>query len=98
MSRYVGFKTGKLHEEHVMSEYYCGGCGWPVTDHDSFCPECGGAFRMSDATPEAISCDDCTLLNTMRCPIKRALVYDGIEESACVAPGGCCAWGEGREK
>lgn len=49
MSRYVGFKIGKVHEEHVFSEYYCGGCGFPVTDHDSFCPECGGAFRESDA-------------------------------------------------
>ena len=49
MARYVGFKIGKVHEEHVFSEYYCGGCGFPVTDHDSFCPECGGAFRESDA-------------------------------------------------
>lgn len=49
MARYVGFKIGKVHEEYVFSEYYCGGCGFPVTDHDSFCPECGGAFRESDA-------------------------------------------------
>lgn len=49
MSEFVGFKLGKLHESHVISEYYCGGCGWPVADHDSFCPECGGAFRESDA-------------------------------------------------
>lgn len=48
MSEYVGLRQGKVHESHVMSEYYCGGCGWPVTDHDSFCPECGGAFRESD--------------------------------------------------
>ena len=47
--KYVGFKIGKVHEEHIISEYYCGGCGWPVTDHDSYCPECGGAFRESDA-------------------------------------------------
>lgn len=49
MSKYVGFKTGKLHESHVISEYYCGGCGYPLTDHDSFCPECGGALRECDA-------------------------------------------------
>ena len=50
MAKYVGFKIGKVHESHVISEYYCGGCGYPVTDHDSFCPECGGAFRESDAS------------------------------------------------
>lgn len=50
MAKYVGFKIGKVHEGHVISEYYCGGCGWPVTDHDSFCPECGGAFRECDAS------------------------------------------------
>lgn len=50
MSKYVGFKIGKVHESsHIISEYYCGGCGWPVTDHDSFCPECGGAFHECDA-------------------------------------------------
>lgn len=50
MSKYVGFRVGDVHESHVFSEYYCGGCGYPVTDHDSFCPECGGAFRESDAS------------------------------------------------
>ena len=50
MSKYVGFRVGKVHESHVISEYYCGGCGWPVADHDSFCPECGGAFRECDAS------------------------------------------------
>lgn len=50
MGKYVGFRLGKVHEAHVISEYYCGGCGYPVTDHDSFCPECGGAFRESDAS------------------------------------------------
>ena len=50
MSKYVGFRLGKVHESHVISEYYCGGCGWPVTDHDSFCPECGVAFRECDAS------------------------------------------------
>lgn len=49
MAKYVGLRQGNVHESHVISEYYCGGCGWPVTDHDSFCPECGGAFRESDA-------------------------------------------------
>lgn len=50
MSKYVGFRLGKVHEKRVISNYYCGGCGWPVTDHDSFCPECGGAFRECDAS------------------------------------------------
>ena len=45
MSDYVGLKKGKIHESHVISEYYCGGCSWPVTDHDSYCPECGGALH-----------------------------------------------------
>lgn len=49
MAKYVGFKIGKVHEKHQMSEYYCGGCGYPLTDHDSFCPECGGALRQCDA-------------------------------------------------
>lgn len=50
MSKYVGLKIGKVHESHAISEYYCGRCGYPVTDHDSFCPECGGAFRECDAS------------------------------------------------
>jgi len=50
MSKYVGFRVGNVHESHVFSEYYCGECGYPVTDHDSFCPECGGAFRKCDAS------------------------------------------------
>ena len=50
MSKYVGFRLGKVHESHVISEYYCGGCGYPVTDHDSFCPECGGAVRECEAS------------------------------------------------
>jgi len=50
VSKFVGFQLGKVHESHVISEYYCGGCSWPVTDHDSFCPECGGAFRECDAS------------------------------------------------
>lgn len=51
MSVYVGFKIGKARERKAyISEYYCGECGWPVSDHDSYCPECGGAFRKEDAT------------------------------------------------
>ena len=51
MSVYVGFKIGKAMERKAyISECYCGACGWPVSDHDSYCPECGGAFRKEDAT------------------------------------------------
>ena len=51
MSVYVGFKVGKAKERKAyVSEYYCGGCGYPVSDHDSYCPKCGGAFRKEDAT------------------------------------------------
>ena len=51
MSVYVGFKIGKAMERKAyISEYYCGACGLPVSDHDSYCPECGGAFRKEDAT------------------------------------------------
>ena len=41
-----------------------------------------------------VRCGDCKLVNTKQCPIKRALMFDGVDESACVAPGGFCAWGE----
>lgn len=47
---YVGLKQGKVRESHVISEYYCGCCGYPVTDHDSYCSECGGALHESAAT------------------------------------------------
>ena len=51
MSVYVGFKLGEARERKAyISEYYCGACGCPVSDHDSYCPECGGAFRKEDAT------------------------------------------------
>ena len=51
MSVYVGFKIDKAIERKAyISEYYCGCCGWPVSDHDSYCPEYGGAFRKEDAT------------------------------------------------
>lgn len=45
MSEYVGLVQGKVHDRREMSEYYCGGCGWPVTDHDSYCRECGGELH-----------------------------------------------------
>ncbi len=45
MSEYVGLKQGKIHEARIISEYYCGGCGWPVADHDSYCSECGGELH-----------------------------------------------------
>ena len=47
--KYVGLQKGKLHDGEGPSEYYCGGCGYPVTDHDSYCRECGGAFQKSFA-------------------------------------------------
>lgn len=50
MSEYVGIKAGALHEHTELSEYYCARCGYPVTDHDSYCRECGGAFQRSFAT------------------------------------------------
>ena len=45
MSEYVGLVKGKVHDRREISEYYCGGCGYPVTDHDSYCRECGGALH-----------------------------------------------------
>lgn len=65
MSKYVGFKIGKVHEEHIESEYYCGGCGWPVTDHDSYCPECGGAFQESFAD-DALEAENAKLRELVR--------------------------------
>ena len=62
MAKYVGFKTGKIHEEYTYSDHYCGGCGYPVTDHDSYCPECGGAFRKCDSNEH----DMCKLLTWIR--------------------------------
>lgn len=43
--RYVGLRRGEYWERTENSDYYCGGCGWKVTDHDSYCPECGGALH-----------------------------------------------------
>ena len=42
---FVGLVRGKHWERHEASDYYCGRCGWKVTDHDSYCPECGGALH-----------------------------------------------------
>ncbi len=47
VGRYVGLCQGKYWERTENSDYYCGGCGWKVTDHDSFCPECGGALHKT---------------------------------------------------
>lgn len=52
MSIYVGLKCGKIHTRTETSEYYCKGCGYPVTDHDSYCRECGNAFQESFATEQ----------------------------------------------
>ena len=71
MSVYVGFKIGKAKEHKAYtSEYYCGGCGYPVSDHDSYCAKCGGAFRKEDAdertckniseNPNDFYCSECT--------------------------------------
>ena len=32
---------------------------WPVSDHDSYCPECGGAFRKEDATEQTCKIESC---------------------------------------
>lgn len=49
MNEYAGLVQGKVHDRREISEYYCGGCGWPVTDHDSYCRECGGALHKGMA-------------------------------------------------
>lgn len=61
MSVYVGLKRGKVHESTEISEYYCGRCGYPVTDHDSYCRECGGAFQkgLEAELTCASYCPDC---------------------------------------
>lgn len=45
--KYVGLRRGEYWERTENSDYYCGGCGWKVTDHDSYCPECGGALHKA---------------------------------------------------
>ena len=42
---FVGLVRGKQWERREASDYYCGKCGWEVTDHYSYCPECGGALH-----------------------------------------------------
>lgn len=50
MSNFVGLKCGKVHTTTEISEYYCSRCGYPVTDHDSYCRECGGTFQKGFET------------------------------------------------
>lgn len=45
---YVGLVRGKQWERTERSDYYCGRCGYPVTDHDSYCRECGAAFHSAN--------------------------------------------------
>ena len=52
---YVGLVRGKQWERKESSDYYCGRCGWKVTDHDSYCPECGGAFHRATNQPTSQS-------------------------------------------
>ena len=49
---YVGLVRGKQWERTEISDYYCGRCGWKVTDHDSYCPECGGALHKASNKPD----------------------------------------------
>ena len=64
MSVYVGFRVGKAKEHKAyISEYYCGKCRLSVSDHDSYCSECGGAFRKEDATERTCKIErDCDLI------------------------------------
>lgn len=108
MSSYVGFKIGKAVEHKAyISEYYCGGCGYPVSDHDSYCPECGGAFRKEDATERIVCCKDCKFsttrynLSTTECPqagylgCKHFASFScGMRWSSPVSHDGFCSWGE----
>ena len=50
---YVGLVRGKQWERTEISDYYCGRCGWKVTDHDSYCPECGGALHKASNKPDS---------------------------------------------
>lgn len=52
---YVGLVRGKQWERKESSDYYCGKCGWKVTDHDSYCPECGGALHRATNRPTSQS-------------------------------------------
>lgn len=53
---YVGLVRGKQWERKESSDYYCGKCGWKVTDHDSYCPECGGALHRVPKNAEMDKC------------------------------------------
>lgn len=50
---YVGLVRGKQWERTEISDYYCGRCGWKVTDHDSYCSECGGALHKASNKPDS---------------------------------------------
>ncbi len=50
---YVGLVRGKQWERTEISDYYCGRCGWKVTDHDSYCSECGGALHETPNKPDS---------------------------------------------
>lgn len=56
VGRYVGLRRGEYWERTENSDYYCGGCGWKVTDYDSYCPECGGALHK--AAFDSFNCSD----------------------------------------
>ena len=61
MAIYTGFKKGMLHSSSVRSHYYCRRCNHPVSDFDRYCPECGGAFRKTDADEvyDELHCPKC---------------------------------------
>ena len=65
---------------------------------DCTCNRLTEAERKAALWDEIVHCQDCDYLDTMECPVKRALVFDGVSKTACVAPGGFCAWGERREE
>lgn len=50
---YVGLVRGKRWKRTEISDYYCGKCGWKVTDHDSYCPECGSALHKASNKPNS---------------------------------------------
>lgn len=81
MSEYVGIKAGALHEHTELSEYYCARCGHPVTDHDSYCRECGGAFQRSFATEPCdrdallVLAEECDEMRDNGCSIGSYEVY-----------------------
>ncbi len=45
MYEVVGMKQGKVTKRAIISEYYCGRCGYPVSDYDNYCSECGGILN-----------------------------------------------------